>query len=124
MAGFVLTSKATFQCKHSAPITLATGVSITGLATHLTINGAFPILSGATIGGFIAGVCTYAPGGTPDPCTSFILTTPPSEIHLVVDGKTAYTQNDVGTIQTTVQSTGNMLPGLLITETEVLVSTT
>ncbi|MGB6984602.1 MAG: hypothetical protein WBD74_01360 [Candidatus Aquilonibacter sp.] len=94
------------------------------MATHLSINGAFPILSGATIGGFISGVCTYAPGGTPDPCISFILTTPPSETHLVVDGKTIYTQSDVNTIQTTILSTGNTLPGLLITETEVLVSTT
>jgi hypothetical protein len=124
MAGTVLTNKATFACAHSAPVTVADGITISTLGTHLTINGAQPIAAGATIAGFIAGVCTYAPGGTPDPCLSFVLTTAlPSETHLQVDGKTVYTSSDLVAIKA-VHSSGNSIPGLTIVETEVLVSTT
>jgi hypothetical protein len=125
MAGFVLTSDATFKCAHmAAAVPLSGGISILpgGLATHLSINGAFPILAGATIAGFVSPLCTYAPGGTPDPCTSFVLATP-SETHLAVDGKPAFTSADLATIAL-IPSSGNAIPGLTIVEPEVLVSTT
>ena len=122
MPGFVLTNHATFQCKHSAPLTITEGITISSLGTHLTINGTQPITVGATVAGFITGVCTYAPGGVPTPCQNFVLG-PPSETHLQVDGKAVYTENDLATIAV-IPSSGNGLPGLTIVETQVLVSTT
>ncbi len=122
MAGFVLTNKATFKCAHSAPVTVADGITISALGTHLTINGAQPIAAGATIGGFITGICAYAPGGVATPCLTFVLATP-SETHLVVDGTTVFTSADAATIAL-IPSSGNAIPGLTIVESEVLVSST
>lgn len=123
MAGTVLTNKATFKCAHmAAPVGIAGGITISSLGTHLTINGALPITAGATIAGFTSVLCLYAPGGTPTPCVSFILTAP-SETRLVVDGKTVYTTLDAPAVAL-VPSSGNVIPGLVITDPETLVSAT
>lgn len=123
MAGFVLTSNATFKCAHMpTAVPLSAGLVISALGTHLTINGAQPILAGATISGFTSTLCSYVTGGSPDPCVSFVLTAP-SQTHLQIDGKTAFTSADLTTIAA-IPSSGNAIPGLTIVEPEVLVSAT
>ena len=119
---FVLTDRATFKCAHMAvPVGISAGITISSVAVHLTINGAHPILGGATIAGFTSALCPYAPGGTAAPCVSFVLGAP-SETRMQIDGKPAFTSADAATIAT-IPSSGNAIPGLTIVDAEVLVGT-
>jgi hypothetical protein len=121
--GFVLTDAATFKCFQGSPGTKTSGVTISSVATNVTINGAHPILAGATIGGFTVALCAYQTSTAPPvptPCVSFALT-PPAQAKLLINGSAVYTSDDASTIAL-VNSTGNGFPGLQITESQQLVS--
>jgi hypothetical protein len=116
----VLTDGATFTCPHGGTGTTASGISISALATNVTIGGHKPILAGATITGFTAAVgCTFQISGVPTPCVGFSLP-PPSGIALASSGQAAYTAADAATIAL-APSTGNAIPGLQISESQTLV---
>jgi hypothetical protein len=119
---FVLTNRAMFQCKHMpSGVPMSAGITISKLVTHLNINGALPIAAGAVIGGFTSALCPFVNGsGVAQPCVSFTLTIP-TETKLSVDGSTVFTSADAAAIAA-IPSKGNLIPGLMITEAEVLVS--
>jgi hypothetical protein len=116
----VLTSSASFTCPHGGTGTLATGLTISALATNVTINGHPPILAGATIGGFTAALgCTFQLSGTPTPCVGFTLPLP-SGAAFTIGGKPVYTAADAAAIAL-IPSTGNGTPGLKVSESQALV---
>jgi hypothetical protein len=115
----ILTDGATFKCPHGGTGTTKTGISITALATDVTIGGQKPILAGAMITGFTpASGCTFQISGSPAPCVGFSLP-PPSEQTLTIGSQPVYTAADAGTIAG-VPSTGNGIPGLSISEPQTL----
>ncbi len=119
---FLLTDRATFKCAHMpVPVGVSGGITISTLAVHLNINGAHPILAGAKIAGFTTALCTYTESGTPAPCLSFVLPAP-SETRLQIDGNIAFTAGDLSAIAA-VPSVGNAIPGLVIAEPQVLLTT-
>jgi hypothetical protein len=117
----ILTDGATFACPHGGTGTIATGISISALAEQLTIEGHKPILAGATIAGFTPVLgCAFNVSGTPTPCVGFSLP-PPSEQTITIGGQPVYTAADLAAIAL-VPSTGNAIPGLKISEPQVLVT--
>jgi hypothetical protein len=116
----VLTSNASFTCPHGGTGTTATGLTISALATNVTINGHPPILAGAIIGGFTPALgCTFQISGAPAPCTGFILP-PPSGAAFTIGGQPVYTAADAAAIAL-IPSTGNATPGLKVNESQTLV---
>jgi hypothetical protein len=115
----VLTDKAKFQCAHmAAAIGTDEGITITLTAAKTTVAGAKPILDGATIGGFTAaGGCTFNVSGVSTPCVQFALATVPASGKLSDGGQKVYTADDLSAIAL-VPSMGNMVPGLVITESQ------
>jgi hypothetical protein len=103
------------------PVTLTAGITISSLAVHANVNGAHPILAGATIAGFTQALCSYVTMGVPTPCVSFVLG-PPSETKLQIDGKHAFTAADLAAIAL-LPSSGNGIPGLVIADPDVLLGT-
>lgn len=117
----ILTDGATFTCPHHGTGTVATGISISALAEELTIGGHKPILAGASITGFTAASgCTFMVAGASTPCVGFALP-PPSEETLTIGGQPVYTAADLSAVAL-VPSTGNVKPGLTISEPQALVS--
>jgi hypothetical protein len=119
----ILTDGATFTCQHGGTGTVANGIiSISAVAASVTIGGHKPILAGATISGFtVAAGCNFknpAPPNNPQPCLSFLLPAP-SERTLTIGGQAVYTATDAAMIAS-VQSTGNLVPGLSISEPQSL----
>ena len=121
MSSAILTDGATFTCKHGGTGTVASGLSISNLASNVTIGGHKPILAGAIVSGFTTAMgCTFAPAGTPKPCQGFTLP-PPSEQSLTIGGLAVYTADDASAIAL-IPSSGNGVPGLQISEPQNLVS--
>jgi hypothetical protein len=121
MPSAILTDGATFTCPHQGTGTVATGISISALATEFTIGGHKPILAGARITGFTAASgCTFTLAGVSTPCIGFSLP-PPSEQTLTIGGQPVYTVADATAIAL-VPSTGNAQPGLTIKEPQTLVT--
>ncbi len=121
MPSQILTDGATFTCKHGGTGTVASGITISSLAENVTIGGHKPILAGATIAGFTtASGCTYSTAAGPQPCIGFSLPTP-SEQTVTIGGVAVYTAADASNIAL-VQSTGNGIPGLSISEPQELVT--
>jgi hypothetical protein len=117
----ILTDGATFSCPHGGTGTTKTGVTITALATDVTIGGQKPILAGATITGFTLALgCSFQISGVSTPCIGFSLP-PPSGQTVTIDGQPVYTAADAGSIAA-IPSTGNAVPGLSISEPQSLVT--
>jgi hypothetical protein len=121
MSTIILTDNAAFQCAHSAPATTAQGITISAVASTVSIGGAHPILAGALIAGFTPAICLYLnPGtGVPQPCVAFTLP-PPSEQRVKIGVLSVFTSADAGAIAT-VPSSGNAIPGLTVTEMQTKV---
>lgn len=125
MPSAILTDGATFTCPHGGTGTVANGIiSISALAEIVTIRGHKPIVAGASISGFtVVSGCNFknpAPPNNPQPCISFSLPAP-SERTLTIGGQAVYTAADAAVIAS-VQSTGNLVPGLSISEPQSLVT--
>lgn len=119
----ILTDGATFTCLHSGTGTVASGiVSISALATNVTVGGHKPILAGATVTFTPASGCKFPSMGPPGslPCSAFSLP-PPSEKTLTVTGQPVYTSADAAAIAL-VLSASNSQAGLSISEPQTLVT--
>lgn len=122
MASPILTDGATFTCPHGGSGTVASGISISALASQVTIGGHRPIAAGAAITGFTKALgCTFQISGADAPCVSFTLPKP-SEPFLTVGGHAVYTQADLAAIAL-VPSDGNKIFGLQINESQTSVLT-
>jgi hypothetical protein len=115
----ILTDGATFTCAHKGVASVATGLSISSLASNVTIAGHKPILAGATVSGLFAG-CVYTDAKGPKPCASFSLP-PPSGSTVTIGGQTVYAAADATTIALAPEA-GNGQPGLSISEPQTLVT--
>ncbi len=115
----VLTDGAQFKCAHmAAPVGVTQGISISLLASKITVDNAKPILNGATISGFTTvNGCTFQVAGTPTPCLSFALAAVPATGLLAEGGQKVYVDADSSGIALAVSS-GNANPGLMIIETQ------
>jgi hypothetical protein len=122
MPSAILTDGATFTCSHGGTGTVASGIfSISALAQNVTIGGHKPILAGASISGFtLASGCGFMVLGVSTPCMGFTLLAP-SEQTLTIGGQAVYTAADAAAIAL-VPSTGNLVPGLSISEPQSLMS--
>jgi len=117
----ILTDGATFTCPHGGTGTVASGISISALAAHVTIRGHKPILAGASITGFTqASGCAFGTPPGSQPCVGFTLPSP-SELTLTISGQPVYTAVDAAAIAL-APSTGNSQPGLSISEPQSLVT--
>ena len=110
----VLTDGAKFQCAHmSAAVGVTAGISISLVASKITVDGSKPMLNGATISGFTAAAgCSFQ-----TPCGSFQLQAAPATGLLSENGQRVYIEADRTAIGQVV-STGNGQPGLTITESQ------
>ena len=121
MPSAILTDGATFTCGHKGSGTVASGITISSLAQNVTIGGHKPILAGATITGFTtASGCTFSTAAGSQPCIGFSLPMP-SEETVTIGGVAVYTAADASNIAL-VQSTGNGIPGLSISEPQELMT--
>lgn len=121
MPSAILTDGATFTCPHGGTGTLTSTISISALAENVTIGGHKPILAGATISGFTTeSGCIFSIGNTPKPCKCFALPQPSGQA-VTIDGQLVYTLADAASIAL-VKSTGNGVVGLVVKETQTLVS--
>ncbi len=115
----VLTDGATFKCAHMpAGLGVNQGISISSIAKKISVDGASPILNGATISGFTtANGCIFQIAGVATPCGSFALALAPASGLLSEDGQSVYVQADLPAIAAVV-SNGNGIPGLIIAESQ------
>ncbi len=113
----VLTDGARFKCAHMpAPLGVTEGISISLTASKIAVDGAKPILNGATISGFTTEKgCTFSTPGGPLPCVSFALAAAPATGLLDEGGQKVYIDADSSAISV-VPSSGNGNPGLTIIE--------
>jgi hypothetical protein len=115
----VLTDGAKFKCDHMpAAVGVTEGISISLVASKITVDNSKPILNGAAISGFTAAAgCTFQVSGVSTPCVSFLLAAAPATGLLSENGQRVYIEADLAVIGLTV-ATGNAQPGLTITESQ------
>jgi hypothetical protein len=115
----VLTDGAKFKCAHMpVAVGVAEGISISLVASKITVDSSKPILNGATISGFTtAAGCTFQVSGVATPCVSFGLVAARATGLLSENGQRVYIEADLAAIGLTI-STGNGQPGLTITESQ------
>jgi len=117
----ILTDGATFKCAHQGTGTVASGVvSISAVASNVTIDGHKPILAGAIVSLSPASGCQATAQLMVPQCSAFTLP-PPSEQTVTIGGLAVYTAADEATIALAI-NTGNSLPGLQVSESQTLVS--
>lgn len=115
----VLTDGAKFMCAHmTAPIGVTEGIVISLTASKIQVDGAKPVLNGATISGFTAEKgCNFQVSGISTPCVSFALAAAPATGLLAENNQRVYTDADASAIGLVV-ATGNAQPGLTIIESQ------